>query len=94
VGNLFASRGNPDSVTKEEDDQRARMSLGYVLCCDVLSASIPGLITVDQVRSATAAVRERREFEAAEAARYQELAAEMWRNLPVNYQWLHDWKRV
>jgi aryl-alcohol dehydrogenase-like predicted oxidoreductase len=93
-GNLFASRGTPDSATKEEDDQRARMALRYVLCCDVLSASIPGLITVDQVKNAAAAVRERRKFEAGEAARYQELTANMWRSLPADYQWLHDWRWV
>jgi len=93
-GNLFASRGTPDSRTKEEDDQRARMALRYVLCCDVLSASIPGLITVDQVKNAAAAVRERRQFDTAEAARYQELATNMWRSLPADYQWLHDWRWV
>jgi aryl-alcohol dehydrogenase-like predicted oxidoreductase len=93
-GNLFASRGTPDSPTKEEDDQRARMALRYVLCCDVMSATIPGLITVDQVKNAAAAVTERRKFEAAEAERYQKLAANMWRSLPAHYQWLHDWRWV
>jgi aryl-alcohol dehydrogenase-like predicted oxidoreductase len=93
-GNLFASRGTPDSATKAEDDQRARMALRYVLCCDVLSAAIPGLITVDQVKNAAAAVKERREFEAAEAARYQVLTTQMWSTLPANYQWLHDWRWV
>ena len=93
-GNLFASRGTPDSPTKEEDDQRARMALRYVLCCDVMSATIPGLITVDQVKNAAAAVTERRKFEIAEAERYQKLAANMWRSLPASYQWLHDWRWV
>jgi aryl-alcohol dehydrogenase-like predicted oxidoreductase len=93
-GNLFASRGTPDSPTKEEDDQRARMALRYVLCCDVMSATIPGLITVDQVKNAAAAVKERRQFEVAEVTRHQKLAANMWRSLPADYQWLHDWKWV
>jgi hypothetical protein len=93
-GSLFASRGTPDSPTKEDDDQRARMALRYVLCCDVMSATIPGLITVDQVKNAAAAVKERRKFEAAEVERYQKLAANMWRSLPANYQWLHDWRWV
>jgi aryl-alcohol dehydrogenase-like predicted oxidoreductase len=93
-GNLFASRGAPDSPTKEEDDQRARMALRYVLCCDALSAAIPGLITVGQVKNAAAAVAERRKFEAAEAGRYRKLAANMWRNLPADYQWLHHWRWV
>lgn len=93
-GMLFASAGEPDSATKADDDERARMALRYVLCCDVLHASIPGLITVDQVNNAVAAVKERRRFDMAEAARHQELVAGMWKSLPANYQWLRDWEWV
>jgi len=93
-GNLFASRGTPDSATRREDDERARMALRYVLCCEVLSATIPGLITVEQVKNAAAAVRERRQFESAEAERYEKLAAGMWRQLPPDYQWLRRWEWV
>jgi hypothetical protein len=93
-GNLFASRGTPDSPTKDDDDQRARLALRYVLCCDVLSASIPGLITVDQVKNAAAAVKERRRFESVEAARHERMAAGMWRRLPADYQWLRGWEWV
>ncbi|MBI5082981.1 MAG: aldo/keto reductase [Acidobacteria bacterium] len=93
-GNLFASRGTPDSPTRQDDDQRARMALRYVLCCDVLSASIPGLITVEQVKNAAAAVRERRQFESAEVARYEKLTAGMWQRLPDDYSWLRSWEWV
>ncbi len=93
-GTLFASRGEPDSPTRKEDDERARMALRYALCCDVLSASIPGLITVDQVKNAAAAVRERRRFDRAEAARFHRETAAMWRNLPAGYSWLRDWEWV
>lgn len=93
-GTLFASVGEPDSPTKDEDDRRARMALRYVLCCDVLAAAIPGLITVDQVKNAAAAVKERRQFETAEAAHYEKLAARMWRNLPPDYHWLRNWEWV
>jgi aryl-alcohol dehydrogenase-like predicted oxidoreductase len=93
-GNLFASRGTPDSPTRGDDDRRARMALRYVLCCDVLSASIPGLVTVDQVKNAAQAVKERREFEKEEAARYQRMAAAMWQRLPADYQWLKGWEWV
>ena len=93
-GTLFASQGVPDSATRREDDERARLALRHVFCCDVLAASIPGLITVDQVKNAAAAVRERRRLDLAEAARRQELAAAMWRNLPAHYQWLKDWEWV
>jgi aryl-alcohol dehydrogenase-like predicted oxidoreductase len=93
-GALFASQGVPDSLTKQEDDERARLALRYVLCCDLLAAAIPGLITVDQVKNAAAAVKERRQFDTAETARHQELTAEMWRNLPPNYHWLREWEWV
>jgi aryl-alcohol dehydrogenase-like predicted oxidoreductase len=93
-GNLFASRGTPDSPTRQDDDQRARQALRYVLCCDVLAASIPGLITVDQVKNAAAAVKERRQFETAEALRYDRLAAAMWHRLPPDYAWLRGWQWV
>jgi len=93
-GTVFKSHGAPDSPTKQEDDERARMCLRHVLCCDVLCAAIPGLITVDQVRNAAAAVQERRQFDLAESRRYQEITAEMWAALPQNYHWLRDWQWV
>jgi aryl-alcohol dehydrogenase-like predicted oxidoreductase len=93
-GALFASQGVPDSLTKQEDDERARLALRYVLCCDLLAAAIPGLITVDQVKNAAAAVKERRQFDTAETARHEQLTVEMWRNLPPNYHWLREWEWV
>jgi aryl-alcohol dehydrogenase-like predicted oxidoreductase len=93
-GSVFKSGGKPDSATRQEDDDRARLALRYVLCCDVLSCAIPGLITVDQVRNAAAAVKERRQFDVAEAERFDALVAEMWANLPDNYQWLRHWEWV
>jgi predicted aldo/keto reductase-like oxidoreductase len=93
-GNVFQSLGQPDSATKQEDDERARMCLRYALCSDVLTASIPGLITVDQVANAAKAVQERREFDLAEAQRFQQMTDQLWANLPRNYQWLKDWEWV
>ncbi len=93
-GTLFLSGGKPDSPTRAEDDQRARMALRYVLCCDVLTSTIPGLITVEQVKNAAAAVRERRQFDLAEAERFRQISAEMWCRLPPHYQWLRQWECV
>ena len=93
-GTLFASNGVPDSPTKQDDDQRARLALRHALACDVLTASIPGLITVDQAKNAAAAVRERRQMDMAEAGRHRESVARMWRNLPAHYQWLKAWQWV
>ncbi len=93
-GTLFAGDGVPDSPTKVEDDARARLALRHVLGCDVLSAAIPGLITVDQVKNASAAVKESRKLDSAERSRHRELSAEMWRNLPPHYHWLREWELV
>jgi aryl-alcohol dehydrogenase-like predicted oxidoreductase len=93
-GSIFKCGGRPDSATRQEDDDRARLALRYVLSCDVLSCAIPGLITVDQVKNAAAAVKERRQFDVAEVERFDALVAEMWANLPENYQWLRHWEWV
>jgi len=93
-GTLFLSQGGPDSATKEEDDQRARMALRYVLSCDVLTCAIPGLITVGQVKNAAAAAKERRRFDLAEAKRFEQITQEMWHKLPQHYHWLRNWEWV
>jgi predicted aldo/keto reductase-like oxidoreductase len=93
-GNVFLSKGEPDSATKAEDDERARLALRYVFCCDVLTAAIPGLITVDQVKNAVAAVTERRRLDLAETEQLERIAQEMWTGLPREYHWLKDWQWV
>ncbi len=93
-GSVFKSRGKPDSATKEQDDKRARMVLRYIFCCKELTAAIPGLVTVDQVKNACKAINERREFDTAEQREFDSIASEMRENLPSNYQWLRDWEWV
>jgi aryl-alcohol dehydrogenase-like predicted oxidoreductase len=93
-GSIFKSGGKPDSQTKQEDDERARLALRYVLCCEPLSCAIPGLITIDQVKNAAAAVKERRQLDLAEVERFDALVQDMWANLPPNYHWLRNWEWV
>ena len=93
-GTWFKSGGTPNAPSKEEDDDRARLALRYVLSCDVLSCAIPGLITIEQVKNAAAAVRERRQLDLVETQRHQEIIREMWSNLPQEYQWLRRWEWV
>ena len=93
-GAVFKSRGVPDSATKTDDDERARMVLRYVLSCEQLTAAIPGLVTIDQVKNAAAAIKERREFNEDEQAVYDEMTKDMWAKLPQDYQWLRDWEWV
>jgi len=93
-GTLFASLGVPDSPSKDEDDERARLALRHVFGCDVLSAAIPGLMTIDHVKNAAAAVKEARQLDKAEGQRHRDLTATMWRRLPPDYHWLRDWQWV
>jgi len=94
-GSVFRSGGVPDSSTKADDDERARLALRNILRSnDALTAPIPGLITVDQVKNAVRAVAERRQFDHAEARKYDEAVREMWANLPEDYQWLKEWEWV
>jgi len=94
-GSIFKSLGEADSKTKEEDDRTARMTLRYILANDALTAPIPGIITVDQVKNAVRAVTERRQLDSKEARELDETVEHMWANLPENYQWLkHQWEWV
>jgi aryl-alcohol dehydrogenase-like predicted oxidoreductase len=89
-GSLFAN----DAETSEENDERARLALRYILCNDAITAPIPGLTTEDQVDNAVLAVRERRELDLAEQATLDKATEEMVANLPEDYQWLRDFEWV
>ena len=95
-GSLFKSRGAINPATKTEDDDRARLTLRYILASnDALTAPIPGLITVDQVKNAAKAVTERRQLDLAEARRLERAVEDMWANLPPGYRWLkREWEWV
>ena len=93
-GSIFKSQDAVDSPTKKEDDERARLTLRYVLANDALTAAIPGMITAEQVRNAAQAVGERRRLDLAESRRLQRAVDEMWAGLPRNYQWLREWEYV
>ena len=94
-GTIFRSRGVPNSATKKTDDERARLVLRHILSSnDALTASIPGLITVDQVKNAALAITERRTLDKAEARVLDQAVNEMWANLPNDDQWLKEWEWV
>jgi predicted aldo/keto reductase-like oxidoreductase len=93
-GSVFKSRGVANSETKAEDDERARMTLRYVLSNEALTAAIPGMITPEQVHNNAKAVAERRRFDLAELETYRKIVAETWDRLPEDYRWLKDWEHV
>ncbi len=89
-GSLFAN----DGEFSEENDERARLTIRYILATDAITAPIPGMITTAQVDNVVRAVQERRELDLAEQAKLEEVGEEMVANLPPDYQWLRDWEWV
>jgi len=97
---IFKGKSTPDDPNREEDDKRARLALRYALCCDVLTAPIPGLIFPHHVENCVKAIEERRKFDlAARPAVLDDpllarMGDEAWKKLPAHYQWLKDWEWV
>jgi aryl-alcohol dehydrogenase-like predicted oxidoreductase len=91
---LFKGDGSLTSPHAEEDDQRARLAIRYILSNPAMTAPIPGLINPHQVDNVVQAVKERRELDLSERARLENASMEMWANLPDHYQWLKEWEYV
>ncbi len=93
-GSLFKGGGAPDGPAAEEDNERARMAIRYILCNPAVTAPIPGLITTAQVDNMARAVKERRELDGKEKGRLEEAMDEAWVKLPPDYLWLKQWEWV
>jgi aryl-alcohol dehydrogenase-like predicted oxidoreductase len=97
---IFKGGSAPDDPHREEDDRIARLALRYVLCCDVLTAPIPGLIFPHHVENCLKAIEERRKEDIAarpavlDNADLAAAADRMWARLPKGYQWLKEWEWV
>jgi aryl-alcohol dehydrogenase-like predicted oxidoreductase len=93
-GSLFKGGGAPSGPDAQEDDERARMAIRYILHNPAITAPIPGLITAKQVDNMAKAVKERRELDKSEKARLERAMDEAWAKLPADYQWLKNWEWV
>jgi aryl-alcohol dehydrogenase-like predicted oxidoreductase len=91
---LFKGDSSPESPEAQEDDNRARLAIRYILGNPAITAPIPGLISAHQVDNVVKAVSERRQLDAAEKAELKVATDEMWAKLPEGYQWLKDWEYV
>ena len=91
---IFKGDSSPKSPLRKEDDRIARLAIRYILCNPVITAPIPGLITVEQIDNVCLAVKERRRLDLAEKAELDRATEWAWANLPPNYQWLKDWEYV
>ena len=86
AGSLFTK-------SREENDQRARLALRYILHSNTV-IPIPGLNSVQHVDNAVKAVKERRQLDLKEKAALDKAAREAWARLPAGYQWLRNWEYV
>lgn len=91
---VFRGDGSPDSPHFHQDNRTARLAIRHILCNDVITAPIPGLISEQQVDNVALAVKERRILDVEEKAELDEAMDRAWANLPANYRWLKDWEYV
>ncbi len=91
---LFKGNSAANDPYAEEDNERARLAVRYILGNPSITAPIPGLISRQQVENMARAVKDRRQLDAKETTTLRNAAAEAWAKLPEEYQWLRDWEYV
>jgi hypothetical protein len=91
---LFKGNSAPGNPHAEEDDRRARLAIRYILCNPVITAPIPGMISIEQVDNVAKAVRERRKLDLSEQLELDRAMEEAWAKLPPDCEWLKDWEYV
>ena len=91
---LFKGDSALDSPNAKEDDERARLTIRYIMGNPALTAPIPGMVNTHQVDNVAAAVQERRKLDVAEMRKLEQAMDEAWARLPSDYQWLKDWEYV
>jgi len=79
--------------SQQENDQRARLALRYILHSNTVM-SIPGINNVHQVDIVAKAVKERHKLDLKEKVELDKAGGEAWAKLPTNYQWLRNWEYV
>ncbi len=95
-GSLFRTKISFEKPRGTEDDyERARLTLAYILCNAAITTTIPGMTTVEQVDNNVRASAERLALLDRKGLRKLSKATEeMWARLPDEYGWLRDWEWV
>jgi aryl-alcohol dehydrogenase-like predicted oxidoreductase len=96
-GSLFRTRlkFGTETDSTEQDYERARLTLAYILCNPAITATIPGMTTTAQVDNNVRASAERLALLDNNGIRkLTEATEQMWADLPDEYRWLHDWEWV
>jgi len=98
---MFKGASQPGNPFEEEDNERARLALRYILCNEAITAPIPGLIHLGQVDNCLQAIEERRRLDLQSSnpailndSRFQAASRQMHERLPAQYQWLKEWEWV
>ena len=91
---IFKGDSSPGNQHAKADNRAARLALRYILCNPVITAPIPGLMSIEQVDNACLAVKERRTLDMKDRAALEEVNKYALANLPADYQWLNDWNYV
>lgn len=96
AGGIFRTLPEDDPDRVNARNELARLTLRHILASNpALTAPIPGLMSVEEVKNAARAVRERRELNAAERGRLETAARRAWAGLPPSYGWLRkEWEWV
>jgi predicted aldo/keto reductase-like oxidoreductase len=91
---LFAGDSSLASPTAAQDDEKARLTIRYILGNTAITAPIPGLLNPHQVENVAKAVQEARQLDKTEKAALDKAMDEAWARLPADYQWLKDCEYV
>ena len=79
----------------ERDYELARLTLAYILCNGAISATVPGMTTVEEVdNNVLASAKRLALLDQNGMWKLYEATEQMWVNFPNDYRWLRDWEWV
>jgi predicted aldo/keto reductase-like oxidoreductase len=96
-GSLFRTKIQFGQNTKstEDDYNRARLTLAYILCNNAISALVAGMTTVKELENNICASAERLALLNQNGIwKLCEITDQMWANLPQEYHFLHEWEWI
>ncbi|MBI5091601.1 MAG: aldo/keto reductase [Candidatus Hydrogenedentes bacterium] len=91
---IFKGDGAPNGPHVEEDNERARLAIRYILSNPAITAPIPGLVSAHQVDNMVRAIKESRELDLKDVAKLDVIRKDMMAQLPDDHRWLTEWEYV
>ncbi len=95
-GSLFSEKKFPAPERgSEEEHKLARLTLQYILANEAITATLPGMTTINEVENNVRASYERKEGVSWQDVEWLKRKTDQaWTNLPADYAWLRDWEWV